>query len=46
MSNEAIEILNKRLQHHNLHNEYGRDIRIDEVKILKIIMKDLEGRVK
>lgn len=37
---KILEILNNRLEHHNLHNEFGKDIRIDEVKILKLIIKD------
>ena len=37
---QIISILNSRLQHHALHNEIGKDIRIDEVKILRGIIKD------
>jgi len=37
---EIIRILDNRLHHHALHNETGKDTRIDEVKILKGIIKD------
>ena len=37
---KMLEILNNRLYHHALHNETSKDIRIDEVKILKGIIKD------
>lgn len=37
---EIIEILNNRLSHHALHNEIGKDIRIDEIKLLKGVFKD------
>ena len=37
---KVMEILNQRLHHHSIHNEVGKDIRINEVKILKLIIKD------
>lgn len=37
---EVKQILHDRLHHLTMHNEYGRDIRIDEIKILKLILKD------
>jgi len=43
MKQEILNLFNERLSHHNLHNEYGKDIRIDEVKILKLIIKNYGG---
>jgi hypothetical protein len=38
----VIDIINTRIQHHALHNEEGKHTRIDELKILKLIIKDRE----
>ena len=37
---KATEILNQRLHHLSMHNEFGKGIRIDEVKILKGVIRD------
>ncbi|MEK6879747.1 MAG: hypothetical protein AABY22_09080 [Nanoarchaeota archaeon] len=37
---EIIQIINDRITHHSLHNEYGKEVRIDELNILKGIVKD------
>ena len=40
---KVTEILNARLHHLSMHNEFGKEIRIDEIKILKGIIKDYGG---
>ena len=40
MKQQILKILDNRLQHLSMHNEEGKDIRIDEINILKGIIKD------
>lgn len=38
--NSINTIINNRLSHQNLHNEEGKQYKIDELKILKMIVRD------
>jgi len=40
MKKQALKILDDRIHHLSMHNEEGKSIRIDEIKILKGILKD------
>ena len=40
MQQQIIKILDDRLHHLLMHNEEGKEIRIDEIKILKGIVRD------
>ena len=40
MKQQILKILDDRLHHLSMHNEEGKDIRIDEIKILKGIVRD------
>ena len=40
MRNEVLKVLTNRIQHHSLHNEEGKIIRLDELKVLELIFKD------
>ena len=37
---DILEVINDRITHHSLHNEEGKKYKIDELNILKIILKD------
>ena len=37
---EILKIIDNRINHNAINNEITKDIRIDELKILKLIIKD------
>lgn len=40
MKQQTLKILDDRLNHLSMHNEEGKEIRIDEIRILKGVFKD------
>ncbi len=43
LRNRVNKVIDDRISHHSLHNEPCKDSKIDELKILKLILRDRLG---